>query len=291
MPTDTATLIWCIVVPAIISTTACVICVRFLRGADGETTAARSSFLSGLLAVAWTVSVALSLQASDSINALTSFDEDAWPKVIWPMLAVAICVSSHAVTRLCREPGLWVLVGIGSVSAASLVMPSGDGWTDMLPLHQPWIAAITIAATCNMWALHRMANHGAERWLMLVILAGLACPAIIGAAAYGALLQTCLAAIITTIVIASFAGFGRLPFSPAVIFPSVLFMATMLASGRFYSYADAPPGDYGIALFAPALIALADRMVLRRRVAVRIAVAAATAMLIVGFVAYRFLIS
>jgi len=244
-----------------------------------------------MLAVSWCVSVALSLQASDSIDALANVDEDAWPKVIWPMLAVAICVSPHAITKLRREPGLWVLGGISSVSAASVVMPNGDGWTDMLPLHQPWIAAVTVAATCNMWALHRMANHGAERWLMLVILAGLACPAMIGASTYGALLQACLSAIITTIVMAIFAGFGRLTVSPAIVFPSTLFMATMIASGRFFSYADVPPGAYGLALLAPSLVALADRMVTQRPVAVRIAVAAGTAILIVGFVAYRFLVS
>jgi len=290
MPTDSSTLIWCIGLPAIITVIACLVCRFFAVGSDGEATARRQTILSAILAVAWSVSVACSLRATDSIAALVDIEGDAWPKIFFPMLAIALLVSPHAITKLRSEPGLWVLVGGTSVLAATVVMPNGDGWTDMLPLHQPWIAAVTLAAICNAWALHRMAIRGAVSWLPLIILAGIACPAMIGAATYAVLLQTCFGAIVSTIVIAIFSGFGRLTVSPAIVFPSVLFMAAMIATGRFYSYADTPPIAYGIALFAPSLIALSDRMVSGKHPVVRIGVAAVTAILVVAFVGYRFLI-
>lgn len=291
MPTDTASWIWCIVVPTMVSAIACLFGWRYRRGTDGDVATVRATVASTVVALAWCVAVALSLQASDSFRMLLDFQEDAWPQVIWPMLAVAIFISPHSLTPRRNESGLWVLVGISGVVAASVVMPTGDGWADMLSLHQPWIAAVSIAAICNTWALHRMLSRGAERWLPLVILAGIACAAIIGAAAYGALLQTCVGAICATSVIAIFAGLGWLPSSAAIIFPSVLFIVTMVASGRFFSYADVPAGAYGLSLFAPSMIALSDRLVTHHRDIIRIAMAAVTAILIVGLIAYRFLIS
>lgn len=240
------------------------------------------------LAFAWWLAAAVTVFAS---AAPAWWAVEGWPKSVWPMLAGVALTAVQWNTSRGDFPLRWVVFGWIAVAAAFLAMPLGESWADMQSLHRPWMAAITLAITCNAFALHLMAQRGTQRWLPLVILASLACPAIIGAASYSALLQACLGAIIATSAIAIVALTGRLPTSPAIMFPSVLFMAPMVAAGRFYSYAEVPPFAYGIALFAPTLIALADRLVVDRATSVRVATSASAAILIVGITTYQFLLS
>ena len=288
---DTPTLVWCIAIPLGIMTFAAVICwlidKRASQNDDGPS-ASTVMLTATILAFAWWLSVTLSLRGSGS---LVLWAEDAWPRMIWPMLASVLLLSPHSTTTVRNQPWLWVVMAWIAVVAASLAMPSGEAWVDMFPLHRLWIAAITIATTFNSFALQGMSDRGAARWLPLVILAGLACAAITGAATYGALLQTCLGAIVATVAVAAFAILSLIPSCAAIVFPSVLFMTTMIAAGRFYSYADISPLAYGLALFAPGLIAVADCAVRDKSVPTRVSIAGVMAIAIVTATAYRFLIA
>ncbi len=291
MSFDPPVLIWCIAVPvgiAILASAACWLVVK--RSPNIATAPAQRTapITATILALAWWLAVTLGLIGSSSLAVWT---EATWPRMIWPLLGTAMLVSPFANNSVRNPSGTWVLMGGLSVIAAAIAMPSGDGWTDMLPLHRTWIAAITVAATCNALALQRMSLRGADRWLLLVILAGLACPAIIGAATYGALFQSCLAAIVVTMVLAVFAAWDRIGCCAGIIYPSVLFTTTMIASGRFFSYDEVSGWDYGLALFAPGLITVADGLVARRTVVIRVSVCAIVATAIVIYTACRFLIA
>ncbi len=295
---------WCVLAPAalaVVGSLACQSTCGVIRSAnDSPVTfqnAAIPSMESAIIALSWWFAICIGIYSSGT---LSLWPEDAWPKIVWSTLAAAVLVSPQFMPMSAsssREkagsdrPGLWVLVGVIAIAAASLAMPNGDGWSDMLPLHQTWIAAVAMSTIFNTWALYRMARRNAERWLPLVLLAGLACPMLIGAAAYSALAQACLAAIAATSVIAIFAVAGRLHVTAALILPCALFTTTMIAAGRFYSYAEISPVDYGIALFAPSIIALIDRIITHQSTIIRVVVAATVGSCLVGFIAYRFLLS
>ena len=325
---DQNLLTWCVLAPASVAVLGSIGCWWIDRKsipgavadndekAFGQDAKQALSLSSAVLAFAWWVAICAGLYSSDS---LALWPDEAWARVVWPILAAAVFVSPHFKPRVeltstrqrvgSDTPGLWVLVGLIAVVAASLVMPTGEGWSDMVSLHQPWIAAVTSSTACNSFALYQMSqggqmshrgqvsqggqmsHRGADRWLPLVMLAALASPAIICASAYGALAQTCLAAIVATSVIAAFAAAGKLLVPASLIVPCSLFAATMIAAGRFYSYAEVAPGAYGLALFTPAIIALVDRIFTDKSSAIRIAIAATTAIVIDGFIAYRFLLS
>lgn len=210
--------------------------------------------------------------------------------IVLPMLVSVVLLSSQARSKHRSTPGLWALVGMIAVGAAALAMPIGEGWEDTLPLHRTWAAAIAISVIGNSWSLDRMSQRGADRWLLLVVLAGLGCAAIVGAASFASLVECCVAAIVATVVLSVFAAWGKLPAPSAIIFPSALFSACMIASGRFFSYAEIPALAYGIALASPSLIAFSDLLVAKQSVVVRIVFAALTASVIVAGLGYRFLV-
>lgn len=295
MAFDTSALIWCIAAPAGIMSCAAIVCWWVSLAMSGKQ-ASRTGFestwcltlTSTALAFAWWLSVAVSV---NGFNWLYPWTEEAWSRIVLPLLGGVFLASAQSIGSLRNQPALWIVFGWLAVVSATLVMPSGDAWNDMLPLHRPWIALISIGATFNAIALYRMADRNTDRWFANVILAGLACPAIIGAATYGALFQICLAAMVATLSIAVFAAFGLVSNGSAIIFPSVLFTTAMVASGRFYSYAELPLSAYGLAIFAPGLIAISDWCVRNSSVVVRLAVAGVVATSIVIFIAYRFLIA
>jgi len=303
---DQNLLTWCVLAPASFAVLGSLcgwwIDRKLVSGAECQSDGQTLSLSSGMIACGWWAAICAGFYSSDSV---ALWPEEAWARALWPVLAAAIFVSPHfkpsgipsdavfSPNHSVRSdtPGLWVLVSLIAVATASLVMPTGEGWDDMIPLHQPWIAAVALATICNSFALHRMSQRGANRWLPLVMLAGLASSTLICASAYGALAQACFAAIVATAVIAIFSAGGKLLAPAALILPCSLFATTMIAAGRFYSYAEIAPGDYAIAMFAPAIIALVDRIFTNKSPALRISIAATTAIAIVGYIAYRFLLS
>ena len=94
-----------------------------------------------------------------------------------------------------------------------------------------------------------------------------------------------------TLVTAVFTAYGLIPSGSGLIFPSMLFAATMIAAGRFYSYDDVQLSVYALAIFAPGIVAWSDRCVVTRSGLVRVSVAGFVAISIVMWMAYRFLIA
>jgi hypothetical protein len=297
MSFDTPTLIWCIAVPALIALLGSLTSRWIAKRSQSETTLPAELTLSASLWFA--IAVAVYGREHLTSERFPLWSDDAWATVIWPLFVGIMLVSPRATSRICASGTLWILMAIVAVIGAAVVMPTGDGWADVLPLHRPWIAGVATSTILNTYLLHVIAGRGmvngqeagAGRWLPLILLAGFACAAIIGASAYGALFEICLAAIASASVIALFAGLGWLTTSPAIIFISTLFSASMIAAGRFYSYAEVPAWAYLLALFAPSIIAVPDFFVWRRSAWVRVSIAAVVAMAVVSTVAYSFLVA
>jgi hypothetical protein len=295
MPLDKQTVIWCIAIPAVIAAVAALAnrwaAKSTLPSNNVEVSdngqPVRHRIAAATLGLAWGFCVVVGM---NGLGELKSWSEDGWSNMVWPILVSSICIGPFSSASIRKSPAAWPVIAIFAIVTAAFVMPTGEGWSDKLSAHRSWIAYLSIASICNTWSLYHLTHRDGERLLAFVVLATIACSGLMGAAAYGMLLNISLAPIAATFVFAIFALPGFATNVSSIIVPSVLFASSMIAAANFYSYADVPIWAYGLPLFAPTWIAITDRLVVNKAMAIRIAVAAVTATLIVAMTIYRFLI-
>lgn len=246
----------------------------------------RSSIAAGAMAIGWSAALLVPVFSKSNFDL---WPDDSWPRFLLPMFLSALLLGPLVPTHHLQRPFAWLVYGVLACIAAMFIMPTGDSWSDLLPLHRPWMAAIQMAVPLNAYLLWRMSIKGADRWLPWIVLAYLGCAAIVGAASYSALLDGSSAAITATLFFIFFRVFGWIRTSAVIVFPAMVATATLIASGRFYSYVDIPPWAYGTALFLPSIVASIDAFLPPTRTLWRVITAAAVASTIVGLTAYRFL--
>ncbi len=241
-----------------------------------------------MVAIGWCLAVAVALFARQSKNWAP---DQLWPEEAWQQVLLPITVGSLLLGLISRQSSRlaevrWVVAGIAVTLVAMITMPSGEGWSDMLPMHRFWMGAIISSGLLNLWLLDRMARRGADRWVMWVALASLGCPAILAASAFAGLAEWLVAAIVATTVMAISASLRKASAIWCAVYPVVLFLVSSIASGRFYTYEDHPLSLYGIMLFAPSVIALVDVPLEQRSTVVRVAFALITSLLLLSCVAW-----
>ncbi len=168
-------------------------------------------------------------------------------------------------------------------------MPSGDAWSDVLPLHRAWMTAVTVSCLVNAWSIDRISRSGASRWALWVVLAGLAGPMLLAAATYGALAEWMLAALAATFVLAIAASLN-VSSAVASAYPALATSASVTASARFYSYEDHPGWVFALILFLPTLIAAIDRPLRSQSGWRRVIVAGCVAAALVAVIAWMVLL-
>ncbi len=198
---------------------------------------------------------------------------EAWQIVLAPITLSAVGWALMIALAKRGSEFRWVVASMGCLITAMIAMPSGDSWSDMLPLHRGWMAAIAGASLLNVWMLNRMIHRGASQWVLLVCLAGLAGPTMLAASAYGGLAEWLLGAIVTTLVFTVAVKIIGAIQPQWIIVPVTLFAACATASGRFYTYDDNSHWLYGVILLTPSLVAVLDGWVSNWSTAKRIAMA------------------
>ncbi|MEM9643572.1 MAG: hypothetical protein AAF989_01150 [Planctomycetota bacterium] len=244
--------------------------------------------------------------------------DEAWTRVVWPMGLFGLVLALR--TRLDRrgtQPGSdsgiaddqgggiesvsWMRAGIVAVWCAYSVMPSGENWTDLYELHRTWVPLMATAVIANAWWLDRMARSGASSWIGLVVLAGLGTPLLLSSVNYAAPAEWAVAAISATMV-----GFliqlgwawwltrqtkDESEKSESVAqsvslwmfaFPGSVMIAASVTTTRFRTWEEYPWWVYGIGLFLPTIVSLADFPIRRLSWKVRLPVAATLAILLIG---------
>lgn len=297
-------IIWLLVVPLGVSLFAVAAAMRMsaARSAvqgDDSGPAACCGLVAGsgarLVAVGgWWLATALAVQGRQG---WAVWPEEAWRQTIWAILLFGVVLAwrmpgltSGAVVRgPDGSPGefgsgRWPLAGVAAVLVAYLTMPTGDGWDDVLPLHHRWMAAMVSACLVNVWAIERLILRGGGRWVLWVLVAGIAAPTIDAAATYGGLAEWGGSALIATGAFAVVASLGR-GFALAVAFPAVATAAALAASTRFYSFEGHPGWLYALILFLPAIVAAADRPLAGRSAGLRVGIAGLLAALLLGVIA------
>jgi hypothetical protein len=249
-----------------------------------------------VVTVGWCMAVAVSLYGRQSKNFLP---EHFWPQEAWQQVLLPIAIGSAALAWFAKHSRTvvntdydavrWLTAGLAVTFTAMIAMPSGEGWTDTLPLHRFWIGAIISSGLVNLWLLHRRSTRGAERWVMWVALASLGSPAILAASAFAGLAEWVVAAIVSTLVMAIAASWRAASSIWCALYPAVLFSAAAIASGRFYTYEDHPAWIYGVMLFVPSLISIVDALLEKRPTALRVGIALTISLSLIGCVAWTVL--
>lgn len=272
---EQAILTGCVVAPAII-----LLAFLFLAAFVSRRQAVWSDPAAAVIvSIGWCAAVASTLVIRQDLvwSAL-----EAWQMVLAPIALTAV---GWALTSALAQRGSefrWVVAAIGCLVTAMIAMPSGDGWTDMLPLHRGWMAAIAGASLLNVWMLNRMIDRGASQWVLLVCLAGLAGPTMLAASAYGGLAEWLLGAIVATLVYTLAVRFVAAIQPHWIIVPVTLVAACATATGRFYTYDDNSRWLYGAILLTPSLIAVLDGWVAKWSTAKRIAIAGIVATILLA---------
>lgn len=285
---ETQILLWCVITPAILS-------LAFVVGAwaiqRSESNAWSRPLPAVLAVIGWCVAVSACMYARQDLDWSAL---EAWQIVLVPvgiaslLLAACPCEADSLQAASPRTSfGLWWLIaGLGSVATAMWTMPTGDGWTDMLPLHRPWMASVAAASLINVWSLDRMRRHGASPWILWVGLAGLVAPTLLAASAYGGLAEWMVSGLVSTFVFATAAVL--MPESKiGKLFPAVLLLAaSTTATGRFYTYEEHPNWLYGLILLMPTCISIPDAWLRERSTMVRVSTAVVVAVLLLAVIGW-----
>ncbi|MEM8911348.1 MAG: hypothetical protein AAGC97_06220 [Planctomycetota bacterium] len=206
---------------------------------------------------------------------------ESWQRTIWPMMLFGIVLSIGAATQPDRGASRYALAGLTAALAAFMTLPSGENWSDQLPLHRSWSGLMVASCLANAWALESLVRQRGDRWCLLVLLAGFATPAMLTALNYAAPAEWVLASIAATVgatgVIAWQASRGAPSAAWMVVFPGCVVIASMTMTARFYTYEDYPRWVYSIALFLPAMIRFIDLPIQSRSWRLRVPVAALVA--------------
>lgn len=204
---------------------------------------------------------------------------EAWQLAWVPMLGLAIVLSLRRPAWKGFDEARWVIAAMIAAGGGALILPTGDGWSDLYSLHRMWLALVVAATLANAWAIESLARSGAAAWSLLVMCGAFGAAMLLAALNYAAPAEWCLAAISATLGVLvvgwlriwrgrSFGGLWM------VAYAGCFLAASMVTTARFYTYEDYPLWVYALALFLPVLVTAADLPLRRQSWRVRVPVAA-----------------
>lgn len=280
-------LIWCLGVPLLV-TGVCLLVAWLIsrRSSDEGRQTSRSTAAGALvIAIGWASSV---YAATWGRGGWDGWPTEAWHQALIPIFAWAVWASVRVVRP--NQSDTWVSAGVLSLAVAVIAIPSGENWEDMFGLHRIWIAAIAGSCLLNSYSLDKMSRLGADRWVTLVALAGLAGPMSLAASAYASLAECALAALVATTLCAVVGIACRNVPVSAACFPATATAGVIGLTGRFYTYEEYPAWAYGLMLGLPTMVATVDLVLCRRTAVTRVTVAATLSAAIVAATVWSFLL-
>ncbi len=239
-----------------------------------------------VLGLCVTLAAMSSLQASVGVKSLLAFQDQAWCQLVWGMM-LAACLAFTTKSDLTRPSSYWVASSMVALATAFAIMPSGESWSDAIPLHRYWLPQVAIAAIVNHWAFRQLVIRDAGRWVAWVTLASVAGPLMLCAASYSALLNVCLAVSLSVLGIAIAASLGFIKNVQGIFLPTALCTSAMSGSARFFSYDEPSVFNYGLAMFLPVAVDAIDRPLRYRPIWLRVCVAGMVCGIAVLFLGYR----
>jgi hypothetical protein len=210
-----------------------------------------------------------------------------WQQAAWPIAVGGVALGAVLGLPESRDRIRWLLAAVACCGTAYVTMPAGESWQDIVRLHRHWMLAMTLASFANIWMLEGIARHAGQRWVLLVVLAGLGGPLMLAVAAYASLAEWIGAGVVAITVAALGALVSGRPGLWGASYPGVLLSVSGVAAARFYTYSDFPPWLYGILLLLPTVVGLIDIPLRKRSTAVRVTVAFFVSLILLGLAAWQ----
>lgn len=268
-------IVCCLVLPGLVSGGfACLAIAIAKRSAcTSEDKSNPVSVRGGLIAaIGWCLAMAVAMglrqwRGSEQEWLDTVFGIEAWQQILWPMFLFAGVLAIGRVpvfgwNRRHDGSGRYVAATAAACAVAFVVLPDGEDWADLFPLHRSWFALTVVSCLANAWMMERLVRSGGENWVLLVLLAGLGVPAILGAVNYAAPAEWTFAAIAATascLLVSWASAWRKTPNAIwTIVYPGSAVIASMTTTARFYTYEDYPTWIYLTSLFLPSLVVLAD---------------------------------
>lgn len=283
MTFDQSVLIWCLLVPLVITVAAALLAIWIVRRNHDSAVAGRLA--TAAIGLSWCGAVWLSVSARQ--------DWQFYPEEFWrqgTIVLVGWAIWSAWCGQAADYGWLWVGAGLLAIASAAASLPTGENWQDTYPAHRGWMTAISAACLLNSWSLAVLIHRGAAAWAPLVALAALGGPTILAASTYASLAERGLAAIASTAAICLFALATRRPAMAAASLPALTLAAGLTAAGDFYSYLEHPQPLFAAILFLPSIVAMIDWPLRSKNGWLRSAVAAIVSATIVGISLWLILI-
>jgi hypothetical protein len=235
-------------------------------------------------------------------NGFSWWPEDAWRKV--PVAALIVsCVaiiadllrakhlpnsataSAEALSRR-NSPSVpayfrLISIAIAVASAAWLIFPRGDAWSELQSQQGMWCVVITLAASLAWWGIAGCRSPVATTVGLATI------PLLIASALLTSLsimkVTEPLIAVATVLGLCSLLDLRRNDRAlPIAIAPTVFAMSGFIAHANFQSYLNLPRTLYFLAMLSPAIIALAARMAQRKTTRFAIGITVMLSLLLAG---------
>ncbi len=306
MPLDLPVVVWCLAIPSLLAAVGVIINWRldarrrsrpasltdpqlsFEQSSPNEKSTQRFVFGAAQVVLGLCVALAAmsSLQGNVGLTALFDFNDQAWCQLVWGML-LATMLAFTTKSDLARHSSFWVASSMLAIATSFAVMPSGESWSDTIPLHRYWLPLIAMAAIASHWALRQLVIRDAGRWVAWVALASLADRCCCVRPSYSALLNVCLAVSTSVAGIAIAASLGYIKNVQGIFLPTALCASAMSGSARFYSYDEPSAINYGLAMFLPVVVDAIDRPLRQKPTWQRVLAAAIVCTLVVLFLGYR----
>lgn len=244
----------------------------------------------GLAGSQWSIT-----QAPDFSGVKIFFPNQVWQRILWPLGLVFLWSALlESIGHKLSEPTrlLLYVISFGLTIYASL--PFAPIWEDLIPENAMWLLASLLASTCNFHALSMMFDDerldSGKRWAMWILVANFGAIAGVMFSQIGSLGEWCVAAMLTTGVIAiavSISGISN--WTKNIIPPMCLFSACLVANIRFNAIEVKPWWIFVVLFFMPALIATTDLILEKRlkkpaRFAISGAIAITISVAVIAFV-------
>jgi hypothetical protein len=227
-----------------------------------------------ILCAAWCSAIGLALCGRQGWQ---WWPEETWKQIWWPITVGSLVLAVlHRTGKV--DGGLRVvLVAIAAVSTAYIAMPGGDGWTDVIPIHRDWMWLIAVSCVANTWSLRRMVDDGAGRWVGWVAIAGLGGALAYSAGSFGGISEWIAAGITAAIVATVLSSLKSIDSGSAILYPTMLFVASSTASARFYAWDEQIPWVLGLILLGPTIVGIVDWPIRQKSAWIRIVASAVVA--------------
>lgn len=283
MTFDSANILWFIAVPAVVATAAAI-----------ASSASPARIASLVCAAGWSLAVVAALLATQGWQ---WWHDEAWCRALWPILAWAVLISgsakqpqSDSLQHDPSPPCRWVLAGVIATLTALVAMPTGEQWSDTLPIQPVWMCFIATSCLLNAFSLECLARRDGQPWCLFAALAGFGGPMALAVATYASLAEWTLAMIAATFAVASLGIFQRFKHVWVVAFPATAAATSMVAAGRFYTYEEYSFTIYAAMLYVPTLVAIVDRPLAGRKAWLRVVTAGLVSSGLVGYCVWSILL-